>query len=60
MCFEFLYNFCPKHISFGEELSEIWSKKYIGLYVKYPLFLSEFIDTWIFSTGFQKICKYQI
>ena len=28
---------------------------YIGLYVKYPLFLPEFDDTLIFSTDFQTI-----
>jgi hypothetical protein len=27
---------------------------YIGLHVKYPLFLSDFNETWISSTGFQK------
>jgi len=27
---------------------------YIGLHVKYPLFLSDFNQTWNFSTGFSK------
>jgi len=31
-----------------------------GLHVKYPLFLSEFNETQIFSTVFQKILNYQI
>jgi len=33
---------------------------YIGLHVKYPLFLSDFDETWIFWTYFRKIVKYQI
>jgi len=33
---------------------------YIGLHVKYLLFLSDFTVSWIFSTDFQKILKYQI
>ena len=33
---------------------------YIGLHVKYPLFLSGFKKTWIFSTDFGKIFRHQI
>jgi len=49
-----------KHFSFKKELSEVVSKKYTALHVKYPLFLSDFNDTSIFSTDFRKIIKYQI
>jgi hypothetical protein len=60
VCFDFLCNFCLKHFSFQGELSEIWSKTYIGLLVKYPLFLSNFNETCIFSAFFWKIVKYYI
>jgi hypothetical protein len=50
--------------NFSAHLSEIffilrrnkgsWSKIYIGLHVKYPLFLSDFNETWTFSTDFEK------
>ena len=33
---------------------------YIGLHVKYQLFLSDVIETWIFSTNFRKMLKCQI
>jgi hypothetical protein len=53
-CFDFLHNFCQeKHFLFYEELSEIWSKMYIGLHVKYPSFLSDLKTTWIFWTVFR-------
>jgi hypothetical protein len=35
VCFDFLYKFCLKHLSFWEEFSETWWKMYIGLHVKY-------------------------
>jgi hypothetical protein len=34
-------------------------KVYIGLHVKYPLFLSDFNETSIFSADFRKTFKYQ-
>jgi len=33
---------------------------YIGLHVKYVLFLSDFNETWTASTNFQQLLKYQI
>jgi hypothetical protein len=39
---------------------EILSEMYVGLHVKYPLFLSDFYETWIISTDFRKILKYKI
>jgi hypothetical protein len=38
-------------------MSEIWSKMYIGLHVKYRLFLSCFNQTWILWTDFRKILR---
>jgi hypothetical protein len=61
MCvFDFLYNFCLIHFSFQEEFNEILSWMYIGLHVKYPLFLLDFKETWLFQTVFREIFPYQI
>jgi len=54
VCSDFLYSVCLKHFSFYEELSEIWSKMYVGLHVKCPLFLPYCNKTWFFSTVFEK------
>jgi len=36
------------------------SKMYIDLHVQYPLILPDFKHTWIFSTHFRIILKYQV
>jgi len=47
-CFDFIHNFCMKHFSFKEELSEIRLK----IHAKYPQVLPDCNETRIFSTGF--------
>jgi hypothetical protein len=60
VCFDFLYKFCLKHFSLLEEFNEMRLKKYSSLHIKYPLFLSDLSETWIFSTYLWNILKYQI
>ena len=60
MCFDFLYKVCQNYFSLWEELSEILPQTYIGHHINYLLFLSDLNKTWILSTTFWKILKYQI
>jgi len=57
------FDFSPqdylRHISFWEELSEIWSWMYLCVHVQYS-FLSYFNETRIFSTDIPNTIKYQI
>jgi len=44
--------FNTKSETFYEDLSEIWLKMCIDLHIKYPLFLSDCNESWIFSADF--------
>jgi hypothetical protein len=44
-CFDFVRNVRMKHFSLSEEMSKTWSKMYIDIQVKYPLFLPDFNGT---------------
>jgi len=55
MCaLNFFTKFCLKCFSFWEQLNDKLPQMYLGIYVKDPLFFSDFNETWIF---FQKIFK---
>ena len=60
MCFDFLYNACLKKILILRRLQQDRSKMYIDLQFNYPLFLSDFNQTWIFLEDFRKIFTFQI
>ena len=59
MCFYFLYSFRLKHFLVLRRIHRdiINVHRYT---CKYPLFLSYFHETWILTTGFRKILKYQM
>jgi hypothetical protein len=50
--FWFSIQLCLKHFLFQDEVSEILSQMYTGLHVKCSTFLSDFNETWFFSTDF--------
>jgi hypothetical protein len=45
---------------FKKNEQDMIKKMYLGRHVKYPLFLSDFNETWIFSTNFPTLLKYQM
>lgn len=60
MRFDFLYNFYPEIYSNEEEFSNMLSWTYLGLHVNFPVFWSNFKETLIFSTYFNKILEGKI
>ena len=60
VCSDFLYKFLPKTFLILRRIQRDIVINVKSLYVKYPLFLSEFTETRIFSTDFRKKPKYQV
>jgi hypothetical protein len=59
MCFDFLYYISEAFLILRKTEWDM-IKMFIDLNEKYSLFLSDINETWIFSTDFRKILKYQI
>ena len=61
MCVSILSTTSVRNVSHSKKNPTRYDKKkYIGLHVYHPLFLSDFNGTWIFWPHFRKILKYQI
>ena len=60
ICFHFLHKFCLQNFIILSRIQGELSLMYIGLRIKYPLFLLGFNKTWIFSTDFRKTLKNKI
>jgi hypothetical protein len=53
MYFDVFYNF-SSNISYYGDIMRYITTNYLQLHVRYPLFLSDFNDTWIFAIDFRK------
>jgi hypothetical protein len=60
MYFDFLQKFCLQLFPTQEKFSEVVSKIYIGLHIKYLLFLCDINHTWIFWASLVKSTQYKI
>jgi hypothetical protein len=59
MFLDFLYNVSQMFLSLRRTKRDM-IKMYIGLHIKYPLFLPDFNINWIFSNTFENTFNYQI